>query len=411
MRTNKMNIGIIVCLIGMLMMIFSAVFIPARTVSAANNCSVTLECTANSKAVSGIDWSAYRIGSRDPYGGFVLEGDFKNYPVSLNDTSSTAIANAAYTLETYALTDNLKPDRKGKTDSHGSITFSGLSEGIYLLFSGDFSDGNYKYECQPSIIELGGFADNNVVVKPKITATKIPKPEKTKYSVRKVWLNESAENVRPASISAELYKNGKLDKTVVLNSSNGWYYEWTSDKSSSWRVVEKSIPSGYSVEYTKDKTAFLIKNIYNSEKPTEPTSSTETEPSVPSSEQPPTGTTSVTTTVTTPVTTLPPREELEREIEEGDDFNEHDYTPESWKEYQEILKRAKLILGSSDSTEEEILQVLEELRMARRKLILAYLPQTGQLWWPVPVLAGGGLVLIAAGVRLNKKKGNKDDDK
>ncbi len=411
MRTSRINFGAVVCLIGMLMMILSAVFVPARTVNAANNCSVTIECTVNSKAVSGAEWSVYRIGSRNPYGGFVLEGEFENYPVSLDDTSSTAIANAAYTLETYALTDNLTADAIGKTSASGVVRFNNLSEGIYLLFSGDFSDSNYKYESQPSIIELGGFADNDVIVKPKITATEIPKPGKTSYSVRKVWINESSENVRPTSISAELYKNGKLDKTVVLNSSNGWYYEWTSDNSSSWRVVEKSIPSGYSVEYTKDKTAFLIKNTYKPEKPTETTNTTETEPSVPSSEQPPTGTTTFTTTVTTPITTLPPREELKREIDEGDDFNEHDYTPESWKEYEEVLKRAKLILGASDSTEEEILQVLEELRIARRKLILAYLPQTGQLWWPVPVLAGGGLVLIAAGVRLNKKKGNKDDDK
>lgn len=31
------------------------------------------------------------------------------------------------------------------------------------------------------------------------------------------------------------------------------------------------------------------------------------------------------------------------------------------------------------------------------------LPQTGQLWWPVPVLALAGLVLVAIGLRLRKK--------
>lgn len=35
------------------------------------------------------------------------------------------------------------------------------------------------------------------------------------------------------------------------------------------------------------------------------------------------------------------------------------------------------------------------------------LPQTGQLWWPVPVLAFCGLLLISIGCRLNKGKGNK----
>ena len=32
------------------------------------------------------------------------------------------------------------------------------------------------------------------------------------------------------------------------------------------------------------------------------------------------------------------------------------------------------------------------------------LPQTGQLWWPVPVLAGAGLVLVVVGFRLHSKK-------
>ena len=32
------------------------------------------------------------------------------------------------------------------------------------------------------------------------------------------------------------------------------------------------------------------------------------------------------------------------------------------------------------------------------------LPQTGQLWWPVPVLLAGGLALCAAGVLGRRKK-------
>lgn len=405
MRTSKINFGAVVCLIGMLMLILSAAFIPVKAASAVDNCSVTLECVVNKKALSGIEWKAYRIGSRNPYGGFMLEGDFAKYPVTLDDTSSSAIANVAYTLETYALKDNLKPDAKGKTNSKGSLTFGDLKTGIYLLFSDDVNTKDYKYQSQPAIIELGGYEGNNVTVKPKFTVTPIPKPQKITYSVRKVWINDSTENARPTSISVDLYKNGSLNKTIVLNSSNGWYYEWESDKNSTWRVLESSIPSGYTVNYSVSSTEYLIQNTYNAPTPTtEPTS--KAVPTVPT-----TGAITEVTTTPTTVTTLPPREELKRVIEEYDDFNEHDYTPDSWKKFLEVLKRAKLILGASDSTDEEILAVLEELRLARQKLILGYLPQTGQLWWPVPVLAGGGLVMIAVGVRLNKKKGNKNDNK
>ena len=37
------------------------------------------------------------------------------------------------------------------------------------------------------------------------------------------------------------------------------------------------------------------------------------------------------------------------------------------------------------------------------------LPQTGQLWWPVPVLGAAGLVLIAMGVRVLTKKDGSDE--
>ena len=36
-------------------------------------------------------------------------------------------------------------------------------------------------------------------------------------------------------------------------------------------------------------------------------------------------------------------------------------------------------------------------------------PQTGQLWWPVPVLSVIGLVLIALGLRIHSGKGGKND--
>lgn len=37
-------------------------------------------------------------------------------------------------------------------------------------------------------------------------------------------------------------------------------------------------------------------------------------------------------------------------------------------------------------------------------------PQTGQLWWPVPVLSVGGFVLIALGVRINSKRKDENND-
>ena len=37
------------------------------------------------------------------------------------------------------------------------------------------------------------------------------------------------------------------------------------------------------------------------------------------------------------------------------------------------------------------------------------LPQTGQLWWPVPLLFCAGLIFVAAGLIIRRRRGNSDD--
>ena len=40
----------------------------------------------------------------------------------------------------------------------------------------------------------------------------------------------------------------------------------------------------------------------------------------------------------------------------------------------------------------------------QNSFLSAKLPQTGQLWWPVPILALGGLALLAIGLGLKKRQ-------
>ncbi len=398
-----------------LMFVFSAaIIIPAH----AQNGSMTLVCRSSGNPLEGAHWSAYRIGSRNDTGGFTLEGSFSKYNVTIGTRSSDA-ATAAYTFETYAKLDKIQANASGSTDNSGQLKLIGLSKGIYLISGTERVTESYKFTPSPSIVEVGGFADDDITVYPKYVNQEIPKPEKVNYSVRKIWSNDvGAEYARPNDITVELYANDKLDRTVKLDASNGWYYEWNSDKTVSWRVKETGIPEGYTVSYGMNETEFLIVNTYNPPpSTTEPHTTATTVNTTAATNTTTTTTTTVSTTspppgVTTVTTTLPPREELEREVEEFSHLIEDDYTPESWREFIEAYERAMKVLGASDSTEEEIRLALQELEIAKSHLVYGYeswLPQTGQLWWPVPVLAGVGLVLIAIGVRIIVKKGVKND--
>lgn len=406
MRSKKITYSVFIAFLTLFMLVAAIIF-PISAV--AKNCTLTLVCSNNSKPVANLEWSIYRIGSRNPYGGFVLEGDFAKYPVALDDMSASSVQKAAYTLENYAKIDGIHADGKGTSDSQGRITLTNLESGIYLISGNEYSTSKFRYTPSPSIIELGGDKGTNVTVYPKFTVEDIPDPSKTSYSVKKVWANdEGASAARPKEISVELYANEKLYKTIKLNASNGWHYEWKSDSTVSWRVKESTVAKNYTVNVGKNGTEFLVVNTYNPPKKTTSSVTTTTTTTTTTKKK-------ITTTpskVVTTTTTLSPRDELVKRIKEYDDFNEDDYTPDSWKEFKDALERARRTLSYTDATDEEIKTALEELEEARRKLVLSYvpqLPQTGQLWWPVPILAGGGLVLIAVGIRLIIKKGSKDE--
>lgn len=392
-----------------LFMLFMLVVTMIFPVSAENkNCTLSLVCTSDSKAVANLEWSVYRIGSRNSYGEFVLEGSFKKYAVSLDDMSASAVQKVAYTLENYAKLDGISANASGKSDSQGRISLNNLDSGIYLISGKEYSTTTNRFIPSPSIVELGGEKGTNITVYPKFSVEVIPEKKKVSYSVRKVWANDDgASGARPKEISVELYANEKLNRTIKLNASNGWYYEWKSDVDISWRVKEKTVAKNYTVNVGKNGTEFLIVNSYKPPKKT-------TTPTTVTTSKKSTTPKKVTTPskVITTTTTLLPKEELQKRIKEYENFNEDDYTPESWKKFKDALERARRTLSYVNSTDEEIRKALEELQNAKENLVLAYdswLPQTGQLWWPVPVLAGTGLVLIAVGIRIIVRKGRKND--
>ncbi len=396
------------------LMLLALIAVTVLPISAADKtCAMKIVCTYDSSPVENLEWSVYRIGSRNSFGGFSLEGDFKDYPVSLDDMSASAIQKDAYTLENYAILDDIAATASGITDKQGKTTLNNLEAGIYLISGKEYSDSKYRYTPVPSIIELGGNSESNITVYPKFSAEKIPDTKKTSYSVKKVWVNDE-EASGPTEITVELYADEKLYKTIKLNSSNGWKYQWESDSDISWRVKETTSLKNYSVTVGKDSTEFLIVNTYNPPSSSVTTTTKRTTTTTAKTKKTTTATSKKkTTTATVTTVTTTPRDELEKKIKEYEKLHEDDYTPKSWKRFEQVLERVKKVLSYIDSTDEEIQAALDELEDAKNNLVSLYdesLPQTGQLWWPVPVLAGGGVVLIAIGIRIMIKKGRRNEE-
>ncbi|MFA6847280.1 MAG: Cna B-type domain-containing protein [Lachnospiraceae bacterium] len=105
-------------------------------------------------------------------------------------------------------------------------------------------------------------------------------PGKTSVTVTKVWNDENnKDNIRPGSVSVQLYADGTAKGDVVtLSAFNNWRYTWTgldqknNGNDISYTVDEVSVPSGYSKSVSGNASSgFTITNTHTPSTPKTPT--------------------------------------------------------------------------------------------------------------------------------------------
>ena len=291
----------------------------------------------------GISFRLYRVAEVSASGTYTLTGDFEGYPVTLKQPDQAGWRALAATLDGYAARDERKPLTTGETDENGRLTFSGLEAGLYLVTWRKHSTGGYTYTPEPFLVSLPGLdgEDNwvsDVAASPKYDREKDSTGGPVESTVRrkalKVWKDEDDGSGRPESVTVQLLRNGKVYDTVTLSEKNRWSYEWSGlDKEDTWQVVEDDVPEDYTVTVTREGITFVVTNTLSTDIPGEPVLG-ETTPGTP--DQP--------------------------------------GTPES---------------GGPGEPETSIPEEPVPQGPA--------LPQTGMLWWPVPLLACGGMALFLIG--------------
>ena len=200
-----------------------------------------------------------------------------------------------------------------------------------------------------------------MIAAPKHTQTEnppAPSDNTVERRVLKVW-KDDIQQCRPKEVIIQLLKDGTVYDTVTLNAANNWRYTWDKlpkyNKDGSkivWSVVEKELEN-YTVLITQDGVTFVVTNTYSPDKPTDDT---------------------VTRTV----------------LKVWDDKGYESRRPKS----------VQVTLYVSSTRQYGFTFVLTNT-LDKQKL-----PQTGVLWWPVPILAVAGLAFLIAGTLSRKKKGH-----
>ena len=303
--------------------------------------------------ITGVKVSIYKVADISPNGEFKLWNTYANignFPVTdINKINDQKIwKQIASVIGGFIYQNNIWPSASITTDSEGNAHFSGIDMGLYYVGPVVKNTNDCIYSFDPFMISVPGLDENGEWVNPvnalvarvKCKITMLPKD--VSYEVLKSWNDAGYESARPSSIVVTLYCDGAEYKTVTLSAANNWRYSWKYMEGHSWTVSEQ-VTGRYTVSLEQGGNTFRITNTYNPP---------ETPPDTPETPE-------------TPGTPDTPSE-----------------TPG--------LPSIPEVLGA-------VRDNLPAVLGARR------LPQTGQLWWPLPVLVIVGILLIVRGIKKSRE--------
>ncbi len=243
--------------------------------------------------------------------------------------------------------------------------------------------------------------------------------QESQLCVRKVWSdgNNSHANEK---VAVNLLKNGAVERSAELSAANGWAY--TFDRlveGNTWTVEEASVPSGYTVSYRSTGNEVVITNTKKEEphnpggtpeEPATPTTTTTARKTVEVTAKKVWGSELLTTHPDAVVASLYNGEALYAQVYLNAD-NNWTYT---WKNLDAtgnwLVMEACIPYGyvPSYAWDGKVMTITNtRVQTAPTPENVVKLIQTGQLNWPVWVLGGAGIVLLAAGVVLVRRRSDR----
>ena len=228
--------------------------------------------------------SLYKVASVSSDFQYTLTDLFAPTNLILNGILSNDEWNAvSYTLEACIVADNIQADSIAKTDLNGKVCFENLQPGLYLAVVDPVKQGDVNYLFDSALIAAPSlYADGTWQYQVSVNCkSQIIPPsqadEQLPLSIVKLWKGDKGGNSRPKSVEVEIFKNGKSYKKVTLSKKNNWSYSWNVKKDGAkWTVVEKNIPTSYTMTIDKREDSFVLTNTFVPKKPDTTVDSPET---------------------------------------------------------------------------------------------------------------------------------------
>ena len=215
-----------------------------------------------------------------------------------------------------------------------------------------------------------------------VTNTKSSDSDTVSRQVIKLWRDEGHEAQRPESITVELLRNGEVYDTVKLSDANNWKYDWTNlPKDSEWTVREAGVPVQYTVSTVQEGTAYILTNTYITEpEPIDVEVLKIWKDEGHENERPK----KITAALLRDGVVY---ETVALHAENGWSYQWHALDPSyTWT----VKEQTVLDKYTSSAVRDGDVFIITNT--------YSVIPQTGQLWWPVPILLAFGLGMIVIGL-------------
>ena len=255
-------LALLCCLLGLLPRVARA----AEPPDATKLCSLSLTCGYQTKALEGMQLRIYRVADGTADTGFTLSGAFASFPVLISGLSASGWSTAAATLASYIQPNGIAATASAQTGATGIASFSGLTQGMYLVVGDTLKIGRNSYFLEPFLIALPALSKTgawqyDVHAFPKIVDPEEGVPDFYDLLVVKQWEDVGSTIKRPPSIEIALLRDGVVFDTRTLSAANNWRYTWTNlSNQYIWSALETTTLSNYTVTYQRSAATLVITN-------------------------------------------------------------------------------------------------------------------------------------------------------
>ena len=204
-------------LIAALLLALSAPAMALDAIAPDKSGSLTIETEYADAPLSGLPVAVYRVADVDEHGRFTLTSDWAESGAPVNDLNLASQWSAsAAALADWAQAHSLAPEAAGATAADGTVRFSALTAGLYLVTGEMLEQDGMAYTCAPYLVSLpaleGDEWDYSVRSVPKLSGTAVPtQPEQPKP--------EQPEQPKPGD--AKLPQTGQLKWPVPVLAVGG----------------------------------------------------------------------------------------------------------------------------------------------------------------------------------------------